>query len=137
MDLHRTLAQGIDGVRRFTLTPLGLDAYLRSAVSDYAEMQERVCAAIVNGSEQGNDDALAATTGLPRLIVLHVLRLLASNLLVKVSPAGMNTMYYAISPKLHRMLEQARTTTRFGEHVVTISCPHTTRGTGATCTRGR
>ncbi len=69
-------------------------------------MLTEICTAIVNGDEQGSDDDLATITGHPRLIVLHVLRQLDGNGLLKLSQAiGPTTRYYGVSPKLRRLLD--------------------------------
>lgn len=101
----KTLAQGILGMRHFSLTSSGMELYLNST-SDYASSMQTVCTAIVNGGPQGSDEELSAQTGVPRLVVLHVLRVLAARGLVKLSQAfGPSSVYYGVSPRLRRLIE--------------------------------
>lgn len=101
----KTFAQGILGMRHFSLTSSGMELYLNST-SDYASSMQIVCTAIVNGGSQGSDEELSAQTGVPRLVVLHVLRVLAARGLVKLSQAfGPSSVYYGASPRLRRLIE--------------------------------
>lgn len=104
VELHRTMGSGLESMSSFTLTSLGLEQYLRTYLDSYDAMTNDICAAILNSGEQGNDADVAKATGHPRMIVMHVLKLLDGNGLLTLSQAmGPTTHYMGVSPKLRRL----------------------------------
>lgn len=105
IELRRTFGTGLSSMRTFRLTRLGLEAYARTFVEGYDDMQRAVIAYLAaSAKEQGTDRDLAEALGFPRLLVLHLLRLLASEGLLGLSdPNGPWARYHNLSPKLRRL----------------------------------
>jgi hypothetical protein len=105
IELHRTLASGLPGMASFNLTSSGLDMYARTYVEGYDQMVRAVMAYVGSMSEeQGTDRGVAERLGFPRLLVLHILRLLDAQGLLKLSePYGPVAHFYNVSPKLRRL----------------------------------
>ena len=60
VEIHRTIAPGLAGMSRFTITPYGLEIYLRAYESDYPRFEQTVLARIVEeSSDQGSERELA------------------------------------------------------------------------------
>jgi TIR domain len=104
--VHRTLGAGLDGASAFSLTTLGFDEYARNFIDGYDAMQTTVVAELVN-TDRRADRQIAAETGIPRVLVEHILDVLESRGLVKVSKTtGPNSHVHHVSPQLGRMLAE-------------------------------
>jgi hypothetical protein len=109
VQISRTMAQGIEGMRSFALLPLGLEVYLREYVADYPRFEQSLIARIVERSnDQGSEGELAASADVPGMIVRHVLGMLEMNGDLKLSNAGNgpNRRFYNVSPRLRRRAAQ-------------------------------
>jgi hypothetical protein len=106
VEIHRTMAPGLAGMRRFTITPYGLEIYLRAYESDYSRFEQTVLARIVETSgDQGSERELASTVDVPPMIVRHLLDMLASSGDLRLSkPLGgpQSWRFYNVSPRLRR-----------------------------------
>jgi hypothetical protein len=93
-------------MKRFTITPYGLEIYLRAYESDYARFEQTVLARIVEeSSDQGTERELASTVDVPPMIVRHLLDMLASSGDLRLSkPLGapQSWRFYNVSPRLRR-----------------------------------
>ena len=107
--IQHTLAKGLDGMRWFTLTPYGLDTYLRSHEPRYPAIQATTIARLGGWPEdQGTEQQLADIVDGPQLVVQHVLELCASKDLLKITRvAGPSRVHFwAISPRLRRIARE-------------------------------
>lgn len=103
--LHRTMGTGVASMSGFSLTTPGLDLYASSFIEDYAVIQHSVISELVGGLEQGNDKEIASRADTSRLLVVHILRLLDRQGLLRLSSSsGPTTRYYNVSPKLRRLI---------------------------------
>jgi hypothetical protein len=106
IELHRTIAPGVAGMRRFTITTYGLEIYLRAYEANYARFEQTVLARIAEESNaQGTENGLASSAEVPPMVVRHVLNMLASSGDLKLSkplggPEGWR--FYNVSPRLRR-----------------------------------
>ena len=105
IEIQRTLAAGLPGMRRFVLTSHGLESYLRSYERSYPEIEETVVARLAGWpSDQGYEHEFSATIDAPRLIVQHILEDFSSQGLIKISKSQDGTWHFhSISPKLRRL----------------------------------
>lgn len=108
VDIHATMGPGISGMSAFSVTLNGLDEYVRAFVPDYDATFERIVVQLVNASGSGSSDrALATEIDTSRLIVEHVLDILAARGLIKVTKmSGPNTAVDYVSPQLGRLLQE-------------------------------
>jgi hypothetical protein len=106
VEIHRTIAPRLAGMRRFTITPYGLEIYLRAYESDYPRFEQMVLARIVEeSSDQGSERELASAVDAPPMIVRHLLDMLASSGDLRLSkPLGgpQSWHFYNVSPRLRR-----------------------------------
>jgi hypothetical protein len=105
VELHRTMGRGIDSMSSFALTWHGIETYANAFVDGYESLTKEVVAYIAgSGKDQGTDEEVATAVSHPRLLVLHVMRLLdAQGLLVLSQSLGPWTHYINPSPKLRRL----------------------------------
>lgn len=106
LEVHQTMASGIDGMSAFTLSPWGLDLY-SEGFSDREGMHSVVIAGLVN-VEGGmtTDRELADQSGVHRLLVEAVLDLLQGQGLIQYSKlTGPVTHVHWVSPELRRALQ--------------------------------
>lgn len=109
VDIEGTYGPGISGMSAFNVTLIGLDEYAKAFVPDYDSTLERVFVRLVNGSGTASDRALATELERSRLLVEHVLDVLAARGLIKVTKmTGPNTVVDYVSPQLGRLLQTGR-----------------------------
>lgn len=103
----RTMGHGLQGMRRFRLTPYGLEIYLRAYEVRYPRYEQTVLSRIaVEGHGQGTErDLAAAADDVPAMVVRHVLDMLASSGDLRLSkPLGgpQSWHYWDVSPRVRR-----------------------------------
>lgn len=105
IEISRTLGNGLPSMAHFNLTTSGIETYSRVFVEGYDRMRQTVISRLAGGpQDHGTDEELATATGVPRLLVLHLLRILDSRGLLHLSqPHGPWAHFHSISPKLRRM----------------------------------
>jgi hypothetical protein len=110
IEILHTLAQGLNGMRQFTITTYGLEIYLRAYEAEYGRFEQTVLSRIAEQSnDQGTERDLAASVDVPAMIVRHLLEVLASSGHLKLSkPFGgpQSWHFYNISPRLRRRANQ-------------------------------
>lgn len=106
IELHRTLGSGLSSMSSFTLETAGLQEYASTFIDEYTAIQHRVVTELVGGPEQGDDQDIASKSAAPRLLVLHIMKLLDMQGLLRLSESmGPTTHYFNVSPKLRRLLD--------------------------------
>ena len=110
LEIGRTLAQGLDGMRRFSITFYGLEIYLRAYEADYPRFEQTV---LVRIAEQqggiGTERDIVEAADVPPMVIRHLLDLLASNGDLRLSkPLGgsQGWRFYDVSPRLRRRAAQ-------------------------------
>lgn len=108
VELHKTLGSGLGSIHSFKLTTYGFHVYAEAYIDDYDDCTRDICLAISDSEGgQGTDDDVAQRSQRPRMFVIHVLRMLASQGLVRLSePYGPNAFFHGVSPKLRRILDE-------------------------------
>jgi hypothetical protein len=101
----RTFGTGLPSMSRFTLTTAGIEAYAQNLFDGYDRVTETVMNRLAGWPrDEGNDEELAVAADVPRLLTLHILRLLNGRGLLKLTePMGPWSSFYAVSPKLRRL----------------------------------
>ena len=90
----------------FTLATAGLEEYASTFIDEYGSIQHRVVTELVGGPAQGDDQDIASKSDAPRLLVLHIMKLLNTQGLLGLSESmGPTTHYFNVSPKLRRLLD--------------------------------
>lgn len=106
VEIHRTMAQGIRGMSRFTITTYGLEIYLRAYDAEYPRHEQIVLARIAEHSaDQGTERDIAASVDVPPIVVRHLLNVLASSGDLKLSKTlggAQGWRFYSVSPRLRR-----------------------------------
>ena len=106
IEIHRTMAPGLMGMRVFTITTYGLEIYLRACEADYARFEQIVLARIAEQpGGQGTERDLASSVDVPPMVVRHLLDMLASSGDLRLSkpPGGPQSWhFYNVSPRLRR-----------------------------------
>ncbi len=106
LDVHRTIAEGLAGMRTFQVSTYGLDIYLRAYDARFPNQEQTVLARIVEQTaDQGTEAELVTATGLPPIVVRHVLDVLSANGDLKLSKPRGGTQgwrFHSVSPRLRR-----------------------------------
>jgi TIR domain len=107
IEIRRTMGAGLAGMRRFTITPYGLEIYLRAYEVDYPRFEQTVIARIAERSsgDQGTERELASSVDVAPMIVRHVLDMLASTgdlSLSKPHGGSQGWRFHNVSPRLRR-----------------------------------
>jgi|tagenome__1003787_1003787.scaffolds.fasta_scaffold20615811_1 hypothetical protein len=104
--ISRTLGGELRGMKRFEITTYGLEIYLRAYDTRYPLFEQSILARLAaQTSRQGTEKELAESGDVPRLVVRHVLDVLASNNQLKLSKTlggSEGWRYYNVSPRLRR-----------------------------------
>lgn len=109
VDIEGTFGLGISGMSAFSVTLSGMDEYVRAFHPDYDLTFERIVGRLVNGTGPGSDRGVAIEIDTSRLLVEHVLDVLAARGLIRLTKmSGPNTMVDYISPQLGRLLQEGR-----------------------------
>jgi hypothetical protein len=106
VEIRRTMAPGLAGMRQFAITTYGLEIYLRAYEADYVRFEQTVLARIAEqADDQGTERGLASSVDVPPMVVRHVLDMLASSSDLRLSkPVGgsQGWRFYNVSPRLRR-----------------------------------
>ncbi len=113
LEIRRTLAAGLGGMRSFTLTESGLELHLQTDEPVYPEFERRVITAVADQSEgAGRLSELTDVSDVPILIRAHVVDRLGAEGLITVTKTmgGMEATHFrVISPRLDRIANQIST----------------------------
>ena len=110
VDISGTMAPGIRGMQRFTLTRHGIETYLRSYEPEYPKIEATVISRLAEWQhDQGTERDLVEATGAPGLIVRHLLDTLAALGHLRLSkPVGgpQGWRFYGVSMRLRRLAKR-------------------------------
>jgi len=106
LEISHTMAQGLDGTRRFSITVYGLEIYLRAYEVDYPRCEQTVLARIAEQADgSGSERDISKAIDVPPMVIRHLLDVLAANGDLKLSkPLGgpQGWRFHSVSPRLRR-----------------------------------
>ncbi len=86
IEIQGEFGGGLDSMRAFRLTNIGLEAYLRSFVAEYLTIRKTTIARLAGWpQDHGTESALADAVGAPHLVVQHLIETFADRGLLKAS----------------------------------------------------
>jgi hypothetical protein len=81
----------------------GFEEYATNFLADYDRIVESIVVELVNTQDR-SDRQIAGAIGAPRVVVAHVLDVLASQLVEVSKTTGPNSLFGRVSPQLARRL---------------------------------